>query len=476
MASLTQRLSGLFGAKDMTVGKPVTNLVQFAVPLLIGNLAQQLYNTVDSVVVGKYIGDGALAAVGASGPLLNLLIVLFVGVSTGAGILVSQYFGAKDKPMLSKTVGNVIVLTVIVSLIMTVVGIATSRWFMAFIGTPEDIYEMSCTYLIIIFSGIIGGAFYNIMTGILRGLGDSIMPLCYLLVACGLNIVLDLLFVAVFRMGVAGVALATILAQGVSGLMCVVRLLRMTDVLHLTRGTFRLDGPLCKRLILLGLPSGATQAIFSMAALVVQSLTNSFGSAVITCSTIVMRVDGFAMMPNFSFGMAMTTFVGQNVGAGRLDRVEKGTRDGLGLGVITAAVLVALILIFGRPLMHLFTETEAIVQMSMKMMRILSVGYVAMAVTQILSGTMRGAGDTVTPMWISVITTVVTRMPLAYLLAWVTRSEANPAGNPASLFVSLLISWMLGAVVTFVLYRRGKWKNKAAESIRSNAELAAAEE
>ena len=469
MASLTQKLSGLFGAKDMTTGKPVTNLIEFSIPLLIGNLAQQLYNTVDSIVVGKYIGDAALAAVGASGPLLNLLLVLFVGVSTGASILASQYYGAKDKKMVSKTVGNTIVLAVIVALMITGLGLLLTRWFMTVLGTPEDIFEMSCTYLSIIFIGMLGNVFYNIMSGILRGLGDSVVPLMFLLVACGVNIVLDLLFVAGFQWGVAGVAWATIIAQAISAICCVYRILRMHDVLIIDREALKLDGSLCGRLIKLGLPSGVTQAIFSMASLVVQSLTNSFGSTVIACNVIVMRVDGFAMMPNFSFGMAMTTFVGQNIGARKMDRVEKGTRDGLKLGLIVSAALVMLILIFGRFLMGLFTDTEEVLNLSMKMMTTVSLGYIGVAVTQILSGTMRGAGDTVTPMWISLITTVIIRTPLAYLLAYLTRSETNPNGDPIVLFVSLLISWLTGALLTFIMYRRGRWKEKAYRTIESKA-------
>ena len=472
MASLTKKLSGLFGAKDMTTGKPVTNLIEFSIPLLIGNLAQQLYNTVDSIVVGKYIGDTALAAVGASGPLLNLLLVLFVGVSTGASILASQYFGAKDKKMVSKTVGNTIVLAVIVALTITVLGLILTRSFMTMLGTPEDIFEMSCTYLNIIFIGMLGNVFYNIMSGILRGLGDSVVPLMFLLVACGVNIVLDLLFVAVFQWGVAGVAWATIIAQAISAICCVYRILRMHDVLIIDREALKLDGKLCSTLIKLGLPSGVTQAIFSMATLIVQSLTNSFGSTVIACNVIVMRVDGFAMMPNFSFGMAMTTFVGQNVGARRMDRVEKGIKDGMKLGLTVSVVLVGAILLFGKYLMAMFTSTPEVIDLSMRMMRTVALGYVAMAVTQILSGAMRGAGDTVTPMWISIVNTVIVRAPLAYLLVGLSRTPENPVGEPLMLFISLLVAWLVGAALTFIMYLKGGWKNKAYNTIESKADIA----
>lgn len=460
MAGIMKKLSGFFGAKDMTEGNPYSCLVQFAIPLLIGNLAQQLYNTVDSIVVGTYVGDNALAAVGASMPLFNLILVLFVGISTGASIMVAQYFGAKDREMLSDTVGNAIILTLIASVIMMVAGILTAEWFMKLLDTPVDILDDSCTYLKIIFLGIAGVAFYNILTGILRGLGDALMPLIFLLIACGLNIVLDLVFVVVFEWGVAGVAWATIISQAVSSILCIIRLIQMKNILTINRHALRLKGQLVKQLIWLGLPSGATQAIFSMAALVVQSLTNSFGTLVIASNVIVMRVDGFAMMPNFSFGIAMTTFVGQNIGAGKMDRVDQGNKDGLRLGLLVSVILVAAILLFGRSLMSLFTSTAEVIDFSMRMMQILSVGYIAMAVTQTLSGTMRGAGDTITPMWISMITTVVIRMPLAYLLAFLTRSEANPVGNPASLFISLVISWVIGAALTYVMYRRGKWKTK----------------
>ena len=451
---MAERLKKLFGAQDMTVGRPLMNLAAFSIPLLIGNLAQQMYNTVDSIIVGKYVGDSALAAVGAAGPILNLMLLLFMGISTGAGILVAQYFGARKKEELSKAVGTCLTLTLIASAIIMVVGPLITRPLMTLLGTPPDVYDMAVDYLVIICVGIVGGGYYNIVSGILRGMGDSVTPLLFLIVACVLNIFLDIVFVANFKMAAAGVALATVLAQAISAVLCIWRLLRMTDVVHITRRTLIPDGLMTRETVRLGLPSGLTQAIFSMAAIVVQALTNTFGTNVIACSIVVMRVDGFAMMPNFTFGMAMTTFVGQNVGARRLDRVREGVREGLRAGLIIAAVLVALILIFGEGLMRMFTNTEEVVRLGVHMMQILAVGYIAMAVTQSLSGVMRGAGDTMTPMWISIITTVVIRTPIAYLLAYLT-------GSPDSLFISLLISWVMGAVITSVCYRKGRWKEKA---------------
>ncbi len=448
------RISAFFGAQDMTVGNPASNLIRFSVPLLIGNLAQQLYSTVDSIVVGQYVGDGALAAIGASGPILNLLLVLFMGVSVGASIMVSQYFGAKDKERLSDSVGTAITATVVSSAFIMIVGPLITGWAMSLLQTPEDIYEMACEYLVILFAGIIGSAFYNILSGILRGLGDSVMPLLFLVIACAMNIVLDIWFVASFHMGVAGAAWATIISQAVSGTLCLIRLLLMRDVLHVRMRSLWPRKELLFQLIRLGLPSGLTQAIFSMAMIVVQSLTNSFGTTIIAVSTVVMRVDGFAMMPNFTFGTAMTTFTGQNIGAKQLDRVVKGTKSGMKIGIVVSVILVAMILLFGRYLVEMFTSTPQVIELSVHMMQILAVGYVAMGVTQILSGVMRGAGDTMTPMWISMITTIVIRVPIAYGLAALMQS-------PDALFLSMLTSWVMGAVLTVLAFRRGRWKKKS---------------
>ncbi len=457
------KFSALFGAQDMTQGSPMANLAKFSVPLLIGNMAQQLYSTVDSIVVGNYVGDNALAAIGASGPVLNLLLVLFMGVAVGASVMASQFFGAKDKEKLSWTIGTTITATFVTTVLIMAVGPVLTPWMMEALKTPEKLYSMACEYMLILFLGFLGSAYYNVISGVLRGLGDSIMPLVFLLVACTLNIGLDIWFVAGFRMGVAGAAWATILSQMVSGALCVVRLLTMREVVELKPRMLIPKKSMLFQLIRLGLPSGLTQAIFSLAMIIVQALTNSYGEAVLAANTVVMRVDGFAMMPNFTFGTAMTTFVGQNMGAGRLDRAVKGTKDGMKMGLTVSVALVALILVFGGTLMRMFTSTPEIIDLGMRMLRILAVGYIAMAVTQILSGTMRGAGDTMTPMWISLITTVVVRVPIAYGLEYITRPAGGEmgSGTPDPLFFSLLISWVIGALLTTITYARGGWKKKS---------------
>lgn len=450
----------MFAPKDMTEGTPWKRIVEFSIPMIIGNIAQQFYNTADSVIVGRYVGDNALAAVGSAGPILNLLLVLFVGISVGAGIMVAQYFGAKEREKLSHTIGICITLTAIASVIIMVIGPFVTRPLLNLLDTPASIIDWCEDYLNILFIGAAGFAYYNILSGVLRGLGDSLSALVYLLVATVLNVGLDIWFVAGLDMGVAGVALATAIAQGISAILCLIKLLKMRSVFDLNLNMLKLHKSYSVRLIKLGLPSGLTQAIFSLAMIVVQSLTNSFGEMVIAASVIIMRVDGFAMMPNFSFGAAMTTYAGQNIGAGKLDRVVKGTKDGTKIAVAVSTVITILILIFGRYIMSIFTDTKELVDLSMHMMRILAVGYIAMAVTQSLSGVMRGAGDTMTPMWISIITTIVLRVPVAYGVAYFTRSSDYPTGRPESTFISLLVSWTLGAVITTIFYKKGNWRKK----------------
>ncbi len=454
----------LFMPSDMTVGRPWEKIVIFTIPMLIGNIAQQLYNTVDSIVIGKYVGDNALAAVGSAAPIMNLLLVLFVGISVGAGVMVSQYFGAKQREELSITIGNCVTLTGIASVIIMALGAFLSRPLLELLNTPDSIIDWCTSYLVILMVGCVGSAYYNILCGILRGLGDSISALVYLLVATGINIVLDILFVAKLNMGVAGVAYATVIAQAVSAVLCFVRLMRMKETFDFKTDYLKMKKRYSMEIIRLGLPSGINQAIFSLAMVVVQSLTNSFGEMVIAANVIIMRVDGFAMMPNFSFGTAMTTYAGQNVGAQRMDRVEQGTKQGTLIAVATSAVITLMILLFGRHLMAIFSDTEELVLLSADMMKILAAGYIAMAVTQSLSGVMRGAGDTTTPMWISLIVTVLIRVPLAYGIAYLTRTPELPDGRYECLWISLLLSWVLGAAITWGCYRRGRWKEKFSKS------------
>lgn len=454
-------LKQLFTPSDMREGTPWKKILIFAIPLLIGNIAQQLYNTVDSIVVGKYIGDNALAAVGSASPIFNLLLVLFVGISVGAGIMVSQYYGAGQKEELAKSIGNCITLTAIATIALMVGAIFAIRPILELLNTPASIIDWCHDYLTILLLGIGGLAYYNILCGVLRGLGDSVSALVYLLIATVINIVLDIYFVANLGMGVPGVALATAIAQSISAFLCLLKLLKMRDTFKLKKDDFILDKDISLTLIRLGLPSGVTQAILSMAMILVQSLTNSFGEMVIAANVIIMRVDGFAMMPNMSFGNAMTTYSGQNVGANRYDRVEEGAKQGAFLAIAVSTVITLTILIFGDLLMYAFTDTKELVEMSMRFMRILAPGYIAVALYQTLAGVMRGAGDTLTQMYVSISCNVFLRVPLAYALVYLTKSEVKPNGAPESIFITLVTCWCLMTLITFLAYRKAKWKNKA---------------
>ena len=459
--SFTKKLRALFGAQDMTVGSPMSCLLKFSIPLLIGNLAQQMYNTVDAIVIGNSSwGDQGLAAVGLAGPIVNLLLVLFMGISTGASILSAQFFGAKDRPTLNRCVGASLFLIVVSGLIMMAAGYFLSPWLIGLTTPPSpEVGQGATDYLQIFFLGIIGSGMYNIISGILRGLGDSMMPLLFLVIACVLNIFLDLLFVN--SMGVAGVALATIIAQGVSACLCLWRLCNIRNICDVeVKHVLHPDKTLMVKIGALGLPSGITQAIFSMSAIIVQSLTNTLGDAMVAANTAIMRVDGFAMMPNFTFGTAATTYIGQNVGAGRADRLKPGLKAMLLLGLISSTVLVAAILLFGHNIIGMFTETELTIQLGVQGLQTLAFGYICFSVSQVLQGTMRGAGETQIPMWISIICTVILRMPMAYVMAYFTRNEQWPNGQPSALFVSLLVCWVVGTILSIVSYKMKFWRKK----------------
>ena len=453
-------LKALFSAKDMTKGAPWKRIAEFSIPMLLGNLAQQLYNTADSIIVGKFVGDNALSAVGSAMPILNLLLALFVGIATGAGIVVSQSYGARDREGLTKAIGNCISLSFLATGVIMIVGPLVTMPLLTLLKTPDSIIQWCADYLNIYFLGIVGFFFYNMLSGVLRGLGDSVSALGFLLVAAALNVVLDLFFVAVLGMGVPGVSLATVISQGISAVFCYLKLAKMRDIFDLNLRSVRLIPAVAGRILKIGIPSGITQAIMATAGMVVMNLTNAMGEMVIACNVIVMRVDGFAMMPNFTFGQAMSVYTGQNVGAGKYDRVTKGVKQGGLMALCFSATITVILLFCGPVLFGFFTKTQALIDLATRMIRIMAVGYICIAVTQVLGGVMRGAGDTVSPMWISIIQTIIIRVPLAYYLASLTRTAEYPVGQPIALFGSMVISWFLGSVMAVTVFSIGKWKKK----------------
>ena len=468
----TKGLRALFAPQDMTEGTPWRRIAGFAFPMLIGNFAQQLYNTVDAVVVGRSRwGANGLAAVGNAAPVLFLLMALFTGIATGAGILVSQYFGAKNKEKLEYTIGSCITITALVTVVAMAAGTLITGPLLRALDTLPELYDDCKAYLDIYFIGIAGFFFYNIFAGILRGLGDSFSALMFLFICAGLNVVGDLLLVD--RMGVAGVSLATVLSQGISAVLCLWKLMSLKELFTLRLDSLRLRKEYVSGIIRLGVPSGIAQAVMSMGGMIVQRLINSFQDAMlVACNVMVMRVDGYAMLPNFSFGQALGTFAGQNIGAGKLDRVKSGARQGTLMALLTALVLVPLIVLCGPWLMELFTpDNPELVKLAMGMLYILAPGYVMVSVTQCLQGVIRGAGDTVSPMWISFSTTIALRIPLAYLLVYATRSAgAAVLTQEKMIFLSMLVCWIAGLVVTVAVYRVGKWKKYIPASLAARQE------
>ena len=453
-------LKEMFSAKDMTEGSPSKRILEFSIPMLIGNVAQQLYNTADSIIVGHYVGDNALAAVGSAMPILNLLLALFVGIATGAGIVVSQRYGAKDRQGLTEAIGNCIALSVIASIFIMIVGPMISMPMLKMLGTPESIIYWCADYLNIYFWGIAGFFFYNMLSGVLRGLGDSLSALGFLLLAAALNVVLDIYFVGSLSMGVAGVSLATVISQAISAVFCYIKLAKMSDSFDLSLKTMKVIPAVSGRILKIGIPSGITQAIMATAGMVVLNLTNAMGEMVIACNVIVMRVDGFAMMPNMTFGQTMSVYTGQNFGAGKYERVGLGVRKGGSIAVWTSAAITVVLLFCSPVLFSFFTNTPELIDLATKMIRIMAVGYICMSLTQVLGGVMRGCGETVSPMWVSIIQTLVLRVPVAYLIAYMTRSAEYPHGHPAALFGSLLFSWTVGMIISITIFKKGKWRTR----------------
>jgi len=448
-----QRFLQQFAAIDMTEGRPWHKLLLFSLPLLIGNVFQQLYSTLDAIFLGRFVGDHALAAVGSTMSIFFLIMVLMMGISMGAGVMVAQYFGAKKREELSYTIGTCITLTAILGTFLMVVGPFLTRPLLVFLDTPPEIIDYSVTYINVIMLGILGMSYFNMLSGILRGVGDALSPLVYLAFSSLLSIGLNYLFVGVFGWGVMGAAVSTILAQTLSALLCLRKLMQMRDIFEIKLFYLKPVKKYLSQVMKLGLPTGFSQAIFSIAMMVIQPLANGFGYLFLATNIIVMKVDGFVMMPNFSYGNAMTVYSGQNMGADKVERVTNGTKQCLYLAVGTAAIMVAVILSFGENIAGLFTQTEEVLHQAVHFLRILAFGYLAFSVNMVLWGTIRGAGDAITPMYASLLNTALIRVPLAYLMV-------HLMGRPEALIYSMLISWVTITLMSVVAYKIGRWKTK----------------
>ena len=447
------KIKKLISSVDMTTGEPWKKLLLFTLPLLVGNAFQQLFSTVDAIMLGTFVGDYALAAVGSTISIFFLILVLMMGIAMGAGVMVAQYFGAKLREELSHTVGTSIVLTAMLGVFLMIVGPLLTRPLLTLLNTPPEIIEYSITYINILLWGVLGMSYFNMLSGILRGVGDAFSPLLYLMFASLLNIALNFLFIGVLGLGVMGAAIGTVITQFISALLCLRKLLKMRDAFEIRISYLKLRKKYVAQVLKLGVPTGASQAVFAVAMMIVQPLANSFGPLFLAANIIVMKIDGFVMMPNFSFGNAMTVYAGQNMGAGKLDRVSQGTKQCVLMALTTALIMVTVILIFGRQIAGMFTQTDEVLAMSLRFIRILVAGYLVFSINTVLWGTIRGSGDAITPMWAILINTSLIRVPMAYLLVFLL-------DDPVALIYSLLISWVSISMFSVIAYRIGRWRTK----------------
>ena len=409
-------------AKDMTTGNIILLLIEFSVPLIIGNLFQMMYNTVDSLVVGNFVGKEALAAVGSTTMIVNMLVFFFNGVSVGAGVVISRYYGAKDQKGLHKAVETTIFVTFVCGVLFTVIGILLVRPMLVFMATPDDVMDAATVYLRIYFAGIIGLLVYNMGSGILRAVGDTRRPLLFLIFTSVVNAILDLVFVVVFHAGIAGVAYATIIAQFISAVMILVLLTRTTDEYRLTWKDLRCDMPILGQIFMIGLPAGIQSVITAFSNVFVQSYINSFGSACMAGWSCYNKLDMFIMLPMQSIAQAATTFVGQNIGAGKDDRVNRGTVDSMLLAVGVTAGIAVFLFIFAAPATRLFISDADVIRYGAMFLQTNVFFMLFNCVNHTLAGALRGRGDSTGPMVIMLLNFVAVRQ--AYLFV-MTRFISN---------------------------------------------------
>ncbi|EQG63032.1 MATE efflux family protein [Clostridioides difficile DA00142] len=379
--------------KDLTTGHEGKSIFFFAMPMLIGSLFQQLYNTADSIIVGRFIGKEAMAAVSGANPIMFLLVAALMGVSLGFSILVSQFYGSGDLKKVKATIDTTYILLFIGSILISILGIVFGGPMLKLMNTPESVFAQSKLYLTIIFSGILFSAGYNSVSAILRGLGDSVTPLYFLIIATILNIVLDLTFIVVLRMGVEGVALATIMAQAVSFIISIIYLNKRHEVLKFKIKGIVYDNKIFKDGLRLGLPSGVQQMLFSIGNMALQFLVNSYGTSAMAAFGAGLRIENFISLPIMNLGSAVSTFVAQNIGAGENERVKKGIRESIKMTLVLAVTVIALILLFRENLIALFNTDKDVIKIGSSYLFIIGPFFLFIGTSFVLSSAMKGAGD-----------------------------------------------------------------------------------
>lgn len=445
-ASLTKKTK----ENGITEGVIWKQLLIFFFPILIGTFFQQLYNTVDTIVVGQYVGTQALAAVGTTGNIINLLVGFFVGVSSGATVIISQFFGAGDRQNVSKAVHTSMALALVGGLIIMAFGLLTARPSLEMLGVPDEIMEDAMTYLNVYYCGIIASMIYNVGTGVLRAIGDSRMPLYVLIVCCLVNIVLDLLFVLAFHWDVFGVAFATVLSQVVSAVLILLRLMLTRESYRVELKKIRFDRGILKNVIRIGLPAGLQSVLYSVSNLVVQASINSFGTDAIASWAAIGKIDGFIWMVMSAYGIAITTFVGQNFGAQKYGRVKRSIKVCLGMALGTTIALSILLLVFMEPLLRFFTGDEAVIEIGQRFFWVLAPSYFTYVFIEILSGAIRGAGEAFQPM-------VITCFGVCGLrILWLT-VVVNIWHTMEMVAMNYPVTWVIAAIVFLIYYCRMNW-------------------
>ena len=438
-------------AVDMTSGSIVRHLIMFTIPLLFGNLFQQLYNTVDSLVVGNFVGSEALAAVGSTTSIVNMLVLFFNGVSIGAGVVISRYFGSHNDEKLHLAVETTIAVTFICGVILTGIGIYIAPFMLELMDTPDDVLPLSSEYLQIYFGGISGLLVYNMGSGILRSVGDTRRPLLFLGFSSIMNIILDLWFVISFHMGVAGVAWATIISQFASAALVLLVLTKSTENYRLVWKDLRIEKKILKQILMIGLPSGLQQSITAFSNAYVQSYINYFGSSCMAGWSCYTKIDQFVMLPMQSIGQAATTFVGQNLGARDVKRARKGTNVALGLSTIISLTMAGNLCFLASQFIQLFSRDPKVLEYGVLFLRLCLFFMVFCGPNQVVAGSLRGAGNAKVPMIVLLFSFVLFRQ--AYL--FVATSISNTPGVVGFAYPA---GWIVCSLILEVYYLSGRWE------------------
>ncbi|MBO5051320.1 MAG: MATE family efflux transporter [Clostridia bacterium] len=433
---------------DMTQGPILRHLIAFSLPLLAGYLFQQMYNMVDTWVIGNFASNEAFSAVGTVGSAINVLIGFFMGLSSGAGVVISQYYGAKKEKEVGRAVQTAMLMTLVLGVLFTFLGLVITPFLLDMMNTPDDILPDAYTYLSTYFSGIIGLMFYNIGSGILRAVGDSRRPFYFLVISAVINTVLDLVFVVNFQMGVFGVALATIIAQGVSALLVILTLLRSRECIRLVVKSWQFDGEILKKIFRVGLPAALQMAITSFSNVFVQSYINYFQGDCMSGWTAYSKIDQLIMMPMQAVSLAATTFVGQNLGDGQIDRAKKGVGISALVAVIATAVLIVPVMLFAPWLVTFFNAKPEVVAYGTLFLRWLSPFYILCCINQIYAGALRGAGNSRACMIIMLASFVVFRQIYLFIMANFIANEILPIA------MSYPAGWLLASLLSQLYYRR----------------------